>query len=95
MSIPAVVLNVGDNVAVALRDLETGTELDLRVDGRVIHVELTEPIAYQHKFSLTAIDAGSKITKYGETIGEATRDFKAGQDVHVHNMVGLRAKANG
>ncbi len=93
MSIKAVVLNLKDNVGVALMDLESGTELDLKVDGQMVSVKLAEPITYQHKFSVTRIDSGSKIIKYGEVIGEATQDIKPGQHVHVHNMVGLRAKA--
>jgi len=93
MSIKAVVLNLKDNVGVALMDLESGTELDLKVNGQMVSVKLAEPITYQHKFSVTRIDSGSKIIKYGEVIGEATQDIKPGQHVHVHNMVGLRAKA--
>lgn len=93
MSIKAVVLNLKDNVGVALMDLESGTELDLKVNGQMVLVKLAEPITYQHKFSVTRIDSGNKIIKYGEVIGEATQDIKPGQHVHVHNMVGLRAKA--
>ncbi|GAI43536.1 unnamed protein product [marine sediment metagenome] len=93
MSIKAVVLNPKDNVGVALMDLESGTVLDLKVSGRTVAVKLAEPITYQHKFSVAQIDAGSKILKYGEVIGEATQDIKPGQHVHIHNMVGLRAKA--
>jgi altronate dehydratase small subunit len=93
MSMKAVVLNRKDNVGVALMDLESGTELELKVNGQTMSVKLAEPIVYQHKFSVTRIDSGSKIIKYGEVIGEATEDIKPGQHVHIHNMVGLRAKA--
>lgn len=93
MSIKAVVLNLKDNVGVALMDLESGTELDLKVNGQTMSVKLAEPITYQHKFSVARIDSGNKIIKYGEVIGEATRDIGPGQHVHIHNMVGLRAKA--
>lgn len=91
--ITAMVLNPRDNVGVALMDLQLGTQLHLKVNGREIRVKLTEPIAYQHKFSIVYIDSGSKIIKYGEVIGEATHDIEAGQHVHIHNMIGLRAKA--
>jgi len=93
MGIKAAVLNVKDNVGVALTDLESGAELELKVNGRTLSVKLTEPIAYQHKFSVTRINSGAKIVKYGEVIGEATRDIAPGQHVHIHNMTGLRAKA--
>jgi len=93
MSIKAVVLSPKDNVGVALMDLESGTELDLKVSGETMSVKLAEPITYQHKFSVRGIDSGGKIIKYGEVIGEATRAIQPGQHVHIHNMVGLRAKA--
>ena len=93
MRIKAVILAPEDNVGVALMDLASGTELDLRVNGQAIHMKLIEPISYQHKFSVTRIDSGSRIIKDGVVIGEATRDIKPGEHVHIHNMTGLRAKA--
>lgn len=48
---------------------------------------------YQHKFAVRDIGQGEQVLKYGEVIGEATRPIKAGEHVHVHNMVGLRARA--
>jgi altronate dehydratase small subunit len=93
MSIKAAVLNVKDNVGVALTDLEKGMELELKVNGQTMSVKLAEPIAYQHKFSVRRIGSGDRIVKYGEVIGEATRDIGPGQHVHIHNMVGLRARA--
>lgn len=93
MDIKAVVLNPKDNVALALTDLESGMELDLKTNGQATHVRLVEPIPYQHKFSVTHINSGSKIIKDGVVIGEATRDIKQGQHVHIHNITGLRAKA--
>lgn len=93
MGIKAVILNPKDNVGVALMDLDSGADLDLKVNGRTVVVKLTEPIRYQHKFSITHIDSGDRIIKYGEVIGEATQDIKLGQHVHIHNMTGLRAKA--
>ena len=74
-------------------DLESGIELDLKVNGQAIHVNLVEPVSYQHKFSVTDISSGSEIIKDGLVIGEATQDIKQGQHVHVHNMTGLRVKA--
>lgn len=93
MKTKAVILDPKDNVAVALMDLESGIELDLKVKGQAIHVKLVESILYQHKFSVTGIDCGSRIVKDGVVIGEATQDIKQGEHVHVHNMAGLRAKA--
>jgi altronate dehydratase small subunit len=89
----SMILNPKDNIGVALTDLESGTKVDLKMEGKTIHVELQEAIGYQHKFSIAHIDSGHKIIKYGEAIGEATKDIRPGQHVHMHNMIGLRAKA--
>lgn len=94
MNIKAVMLDSKDNVGVALMDLKPGIEFDLKANERVIHVKLIEAIPYQHKFSVTHIDSGSKIIKQGVVIGEATKDTEQGQHVHIHNMIGLRAKAS-
>ena len=91
--IKGLVLNPKDNVGVALADLQPGTELDLKTKGRALSVKLVEPIRYQHKFSVDHIDSGSKIVKFGEVIGKATRAIEPGQHVHMHNMIGLRMGA--
>jgi len=93
MKTKAVILAPEDNVAVALMDLPAGSELDLKVAEQTIHIRLAEPVPYQHKFSLKDTCAGSRIIKDGVVIGEATRNIKQGQHVHIHNMTGLRAKA--
>ena len=39
-----------------------------------------------HKYALTDIKAGENIIKYGNPIGHATCDIKAGEHVHTHNL---------
>ena len=39
-----------------------------------------------HKYARVDISAGSDIIKYGQSIGHATEDIKAGEHVHTHNM---------
>lgn len=82
-----------DNVGIALTDLDAGTVLELKAGERSITVKLTEPITYQHKFSIVPIAPGEDVVKYGEVIGKATRQIDPGQHVHVHNMIGLRLGA--
>jgi len=53
---------------------------------------LREPIALCHKFALRDIAAGEPIIKYGESIGRATRAIRAGEHVHVHNLVSARGR---
>jgi len=93
MKTKAVILAAEDNVAVALMDLAAGTELDLKAGGQTVRIRLAESIPYQHKFSLKDTGSGGRIIKDSVVIGEATRNIKQGQHVHIHNMTGLRAKA--
>lgn len=93
MAIQAIVFKSEDNTAVALMDLPEGTQLDLDVEGQKRQVTLIEPITYQHKFAVAPIKEGEKVLKYAQVIGEAIADIRAGEHVHIHNMVGLRMKA--
>jgi len=95
MAFEAIMFNPADNTAVALTDLAKGKKVSLKADSQERQVTLVEPITYQHKFSVVPIKKGDKILKYGQVIGEATADIRAGEHVHVHNMVGLRLKAAG
>ena len=85
-------LHPADNTATALADLEEGEILDLPSGPRARSVELRGPIRYAHKFAVSPIPAGADVVKYGEVIGEATRDIAAGEHVHVHNVAGKRAR---
>ncbi len=46
----------------------------------------TENIPAGHKFALREIAAGDYVIKYGEIIGRATQDIRAGEWVHTHNV---------
>ena len=85
----AVQIDAGDNVAVALRDLQrTARVLGA---GRVRETTLHEPISMGHKFALGDLPAGAEVVKYGAPIGVTTRSIAAGRHVHVHNLVSRRA----
>ena len=90
----AIVLNSKDNVATALADLAAGDSVALEIDKRPVSVKLVNPIQFGHKFSLLDIKAGSSILKYGEAIGEATKDIKKGEHVHVHNVASTRGRGD-
>lgn len=86
----AVVLNEKDNVATALTDLESGSEVSVDVGEKTVTVRLTSRIPFGHKFSLTEIESGSPVIKYGESIGNAGEAIHPGDYVHVHNVVSTR-----
>lgn len=79
----AILLRPDDDVAIATRDLATGTVVRL-ADGTDVVVATTVPRA--HKLALRAVGAGGQVHKYGQSIGRATRDIAPGEHVHAHNL---------
>lgn len=73
-------IHPSDNVAVALRPAEAGTEC--------LGVRLAEGIPAGHKVALIEIPAGSSVLKYGYGIGVASTAIAAGTHVHTHNVRG-------
>ena len=77
----------GDNVAVAVADLEPGTVQGASVKNRTQYtMDLKHPVPLGHKFAMVDLKAGDAITKYGIKVGVALADVRAGEYVHVHNM---------
>src|SRR5262245_20973569 len=76
-------INAADNVATMLDD---GKDAVVQVLGQnARQVQLLEPVSLGHKIAISAIAKGATITKFGVTIGNASRDIRAGQWVHLHN----------
>lgn len=75
-------INAQDNVCVALRPIEKGTQ----VQAGAFCVTAAEDIPQGHKIALTFIPAGEKVIKYGFPIGCAKEDIQPGSWVHVHNV---------
>jgi hypothetical protein len=46
-------------------------------------------VPYGNKVAIVRIAAGSPIVKYGERIGDASRDIEPGDVVHTHNVTPL------
>lgn len=86
-------LHPADNTATALADLAEGEDVDFAGAGRAgVAFALRQAVPYAHKFAASFIAKGEAVYKYGEVIGEATRDILPGEHVHVHNVVGRRAR---
>ena len=88
--IEAIILKPGDNIGVALITLKPGESA--KIYGQDTQVKITDPVPYQHKFSIISINTEDKIIKDGVVIAKATQDIEKGQHVHTHNMTGLRLK---
>jgi altronate hydrolase len=80
--VDVVYLNPDDNICVAARDLESGAQVT--AGGRT--VTLTGRVKLGHKIALSPVAKGSRVLRYGQTIGFATGDIDPGDWVHVHNM---------
>lgn len=85
----AVQIAPGDNVAVALRDLD-GT-VRVRQGRDIASIALAEPIPLGHKFALSDLAEGSEVRKHGAPIGRLTRLVSTGEHIHVHNLKSQRA----
>ena len=82
-------LNPADDVVIARRQLVSGT---LVKNEGVTVIGLIPP---GHKLAARAIAAGSPVRRYNQIIGFATRDIRAGEHVHLHNMgIGTEHGAN-
>ncbi len=77
-----VLLNKADNVFVCCRQLFSGESIKLEE----VDVEMTVDITVGHKIARKAISKGTKIIKYGVSIGSAVEDIAFGEHIHMHNM---------
>ncbi len=80
------IMHPRDNVAVCLRPLEAGEEIQITQNGKNLSLKIVESVPLGHKVSLCPIASGQAVTKYGEIIGRATKDILTGQHVHDHNI---------
>src|SRR6478752_3272764 len=77
---PILRLNPADDVVIACRELESGTNLLQE------NVVCRERIPAGHKVATRAIAAGEPVKRYNQVIGFATQPIAAGAHVHVHNL---------
>ena len=90
----AIVIDVKDNVATALRQLGEGDPVQVDIDGETMEVVLTQDIPFGHKFALKTIAQGQAILKYGEAIGLAIQPIMEGEHVHVHNVESQKGRGD-
>lgn len=90
----ALVLDVRDNVATAISQLEPGDTVKVLVGSERIELEIRDPIRFGHKFSVRPIPKGSDVVKYGESIGRSTVSIEMGDHVHTHNVESMRGRGD-
>jgi altronate dehydratase small subunit len=83
METNAVLVNPKDNVAVAIEEIKSGEPIT-GVEG--VKVRANEVILRNHKVAIAEVAENAPVTKYGETIGFASKPIRPGDWVHVHNL---------
>ena len=86
----AMIIDAKDNVAVAIEPIAAGDTVTYLLQGKPVSLTAAEDITIYHKLATRDIAKGEPVVKYGEHIGIASCDIKAGEHVHVHNVEGHR-----
>jgi len=76
-------MNSEDNCATALATISKDAEIEINGNS----IKLNENIEIGHKIALKNLKKGDLIKKYGEIIGIAIIDIKAGDWIHTHNII--------
>lgn len=84
--INALIIDVKDSVGVAIEQIAKGTEISYKAGDKVLTLTALGDIQIYHKFATRDIAKGEPVVKYGEHIGIASEDIKAGEHVHTHNV---------
>jgi altronate hydrolase len=78
----AIRLHPEDDVLVASRPLDAGSEIDLAYGS----ITTRQPIPFCHKIAVRTIDQCQPVRKFGQIIGFASRRIEPGDHVHTHNL---------
>lgn len=89
-SINAIVVEKKDYVGVALEPLKPNDYVYFKVGNETKSIKIISGIPIYHKFALKDIAKGDIVIKYGQNIGKATQDIKAGEHVHTQNLISVR-----
>ena len=86
----AMIIDPQDNVAVAIEPIAAGETVTYVCDGKDVSLTALQDITIYHKLAVRDITKDEPIVKYGQHIGIAAEDIKAGAHVHVHNVASHR-----
>ena len=86
----AMIIEPIDDVVVAIEAIKKGEEVCYVLDGKTLSFTALNDIPIYHKAAIHDIAKGEPVRKYGEHIGVAACDIKAGEHVHTHNITNHR-----
>lgn len=89
-----IVMSAEDNVGNAIEDIAGGDEVSYTAGGKVHTFAAVDEIPFGFKAAVKDIPAGRDIIKYKEVVGQAGRDIRAGECVHIHNVEGKRGRGD-
>ena len=75
-------MDIEDNCATALEEISKDDEIEINDYS----IKINQNIEIGHKIALKDLKKGDLIKKYGEIIGIAIIDIKAGDWIHTHNI---------
>lgn len=87
----AIVLHAKDDVAILALPVSAGESVLTQGAREGVVLLARHPLPAGHKIALRDLALGAHVRKYGEVIGRLTAAVAAGDHVHVHNLVSLRA----
>ncbi len=79
----ALKIHPDDNVVVAAVPLKKGQQIEV-ADQLLMVPPAISPIGA--KLAIVPLPTGSKVLKFGESIGSATADIAVGDYIHTHNL---------
>ena len=86
MKVNALLMDEKDNVVTCVEEVEAGQEIIYDRNGKICTMTAGEKIPYCHKAALEMLEAGQKVVKYGEQIGETKEVIKKGCWVNHNNI---------
>lgn len=85
--IHAVHINDKDSCVTVAEAVKAGDTVKYNLaDGTVRYVTALSDSPIYHKIAIVDVPEGEYVYKYGEKIGIATCDIKAGDYIHTHNL---------
>lgn len=92
----ALKVNNKDNVATLFANgVLRGNEVEVQdKSGHQTVLRVLSDVPYGHKIATQDISVGQLIIKYGEEIGIATKNIRAGEHVHIHNLDSMRGRGD-
>ena len=84
--INALLISPVDDVVTVITELTGGDRAVFLKNGEITQVTVVGAIPQYHKLAVRDIQKTESLRKYGEIMGQATRDIAQGSHVHDHNV---------